>query len=268
MDAGWSGCDCRTLEQTDAIERSFSCLLSGIFPCCVFRGLLFPATLLYLRSSGGFAVYWRCNYRVAESDSPVQQLHSICAAAFILRGVKRTNSCRKEILLSSVCRRSVSRSLSRKSISRICSDCRISARAYRRRRHDCRPGIGAADLVLFQAALGHRIHLHLRAHGSAKLRATDARRNDSPDRIRTPEVCDLCRCAHFVAATPRIGVADSYVGRSVHQNILRRCRLGEHPLVGSDRLLFLTTARIITAAWRLRADLPTKVVTPTGLTSN
>src|SRR6266496_756132 len=146
--------------------------------------------------------------------------------------------------------------------------CRIPARSYQRRRQDCRPKIGTSDLFLFKAALGHRIHLHLRAHGTAKLRATNARRNDSPDRIRTPEVYDLCRCAHFVAATPRIGVADFYVGRSVHQNILRRCRLGEYPLVGSDRLLFRTNARIITAAWRLRTDLPTKVITPADLTGS
>src|SRR6476661_1538945 len=95
-----------------------------------------------------------------------------------------------------------------KSVSRICSGCGISTGSYRRRRYNCRLGIGASDLFLFKAALGLRIHLHLRPHGTAKLRATDARRNDSPDRVRTPQVSALDLYRSLRAAETDIGRPD------------------------------------------------------------
>src|SRR5262249_20938162 len=99
MDVGGTWRDCWTSGQAHAGRLSFSCLLPGVFPCGILSGFLFPGTLLYLRSSSGFAVCWSCHYRGVGPGSQAQQPRSVCAAPFILRGTRPTDSCRKRVLL-------------------------------------------------------------------------------------------------------------------------------------------------------------------------
>src|SRR5262249_2134907 len=92
------------------------------------------------------------------------------------------------------------------------------------------------DLLLRGSALGDGIHVHLRSHGIPAIRADDAGRDDTGDRVGAPDVLGLRPHRPVVAAAPRIRSNHPAVGEPLHPGVLWSRRDRRYPRAGFDKI--------------------------------